>query len=155
MALIKEFGADADSGEIVAERIVDTSDGLLTEYHLAASAVKRKADAIGLVVKLTPFADLKDPAITTKFLQKLAVRMADLTLEIDGPDFEDGHDYEGFPGGCERFGCGQLCIDPKIIDAAINAGFRRSLGRIVCTDTMNRQVDVTDRLVAFASELRK
>lgn len=25
--------------------------------------------------------------------------------DFDGPDVEDGHDCEGFPGGCERFGC--------------------------------------------------
>lgn len=24
--------------------------------------------------------------------------------QFDGPDFSDGHDHEGFPGGCERFG---------------------------------------------------
>lgn len=23
----------------------------------------------------------------------------------DGPEFSDGHDCEGFPGGCARFGC--------------------------------------------------
>ena len=31
--------------------------------------------------------------------------------DYDGPDQEDGHDCEGFPGGCERFGCpsGEEC----------------------------------------------
>jgi hypothetical protein len=28
---------------------------------------------------------------------------------IDGPDAEDGHDWEGFPGGCGRFNCGPNC----------------------------------------------
>jgi hypothetical protein len=27
----------------------------------------------------------------------------------DGPDFGDGHDWEGFPGGCERFNCAPGC----------------------------------------------
>jgi hypothetical protein len=31
----------------------------------------------------------------------------------DGPDFSDGHDWEGFPGGCERFGCTSNCSPPQ------------------------------------------
>jgi hypothetical protein len=31
----------------------------------------------------------------------------------DGPDFPDGHDWEGFPGGCERFGCASNCSPPQ------------------------------------------
>lgn len=27
----------------------------------------------------------------------------------EGPDVEDGHTWEGFPGGCERFGCAPGC----------------------------------------------
>lgn len=32
-----------------------------------------------------------------------------------GPDFEDGHDCEGFSGGCKRMGClgGDNCIAAK------------------------------------------
>lgn len=31
----------------------------------------------------------------------------------DGPDFFDGHDCEGFPGGCKRMGCagGENCSE--------------------------------------------
>jgi len=30
----------------------------------------------------------------------------------DGPDVEDGHDWEGFPDGCERFNCPPDCAPP-------------------------------------------
>jgi hypothetical protein len=35
----------------------------------------------------------------------------------DGPDVPDGHDCEGFPGGCARMGCpgGDNCTDLKVV----------------------------------------
>jgi hypothetical protein len=31
-----------------------------------------------------------------------------------GPDTHDGHDWEGFPGGCARLGCGSDCARQEI-----------------------------------------
>ncbi len=31
-----------------------------------------------------------------------------------GPDYPDGHDWEGFPGGCARLGCGPDCAKQEI-----------------------------------------
>ncbi|OZA27568.1 MAG: hypothetical protein B7X93_08825 [Hydrogenophilales bacterium 17-61-9] len=35
------------------------------------------------------------------------------SAQDDGPDFFDGHDREGFPGGCKRMGCagGENCSE--------------------------------------------
>lgn len=30
----------------------------------------------------------------------------------EGPDYYDGHDWEGFAGGCDRMGCIKPCADP-------------------------------------------
>jgi hypothetical protein len=36
-----------------------------------------------------------------------------VAMEPDtGPDAEDGHDWQGFPGGCERLGCEGVCEVP-------------------------------------------
>lgn len=32
----------------------------------------------------------------------------------DGPEVEDGHDWEGFEGGCERMGCKVPCLHPVV-----------------------------------------
>jgi hypothetical protein len=32
----------------------------------------------------------------------------------DGPEVPDGHDWEGFVGGCQRFGCGENCNENNV-----------------------------------------
>lgn len=47
---------------------------------------------------------------------------------FDGPDAEDGHDSEGFPGGCARFGCpgGSNCTQYEKTRAAFEEDFMLS-----------------------------
>ena len=45
----------------------------------------------------------------------LDLAMVDVFGEVasgDEPEFCDGHDYEGFEGGCSRMGCPSLCEKP-------------------------------------------
>jgi hypothetical protein len=232
MAYIKEFAADANSGEIVAERVVpnvtpamkarllqinkyettshvnnafgyvhsDRGPGgwtyvmvgkliaaKLIEFRPIDSGFRIHLTALGAeiagvekmlkiraksVIKLcseTVNSDLEFPkgvSLVNVFktlgyfiydadtLDKIHKDLVKVDKRVNGPGVEDGHDYEGFPGGCERFGCDEVCIDPKIIDAAVKAGFSFSLGKLVVIDTMNRQVDITEPLVNFAKELK-
>jgi len=39
----------------------------------------------------------------------LADKIRDALTRSDEPDTSDGHDWEGFEGGCERFGCEKEC----------------------------------------------
>lgn len=36
------------------------------------------------------------------------------TIDNQGPDTHDGHDWEGFPGGCQRMGCSPDCARQEI-----------------------------------------
>lgn len=48
--------------------------------------------------------------------------------EEHGPDFHDGHDWEGFKGGCARLGCSPDCKNPdKALDALLD--FHKELGQ--------------------------
>ena len=35
----------------------------------------------------------------------------------DSPEFEDGHDYEGFVGGCKRLGCHIYTKDALVVSS--------------------------------------
>jgi hypothetical protein len=55
-------------------------------------------------------------------------------IDSDGPEFSDGHDHEGFAGGCARFGCpgGDNCISAKDARIAeLETALRRVLDCVV------------------------
>jgi hypothetical protein len=54
------------------------------------------------------------------------------TAEAQGPGFEDGHDWEGFNGGCSRLGCGPDCAAPpaaagSALDVQVSGDHYKSL----------------------------
>lgn len=64
----------------------------------------------GLVIWMGPFSSLTH----TQCQQCGATNNQIVEPEFDdGPEFGDGHDCEGFVGGCERFGCewGDACTE--------------------------------------------
>ena len=68
-----------------------------------------------------------------------------VAMEPDtGPDAEDGHDWQGFPGGCERLGCEGVCEVPtgeeeetiSIVDLTVSG---------VCLNTKQSLYDAISR----------
>src|SRR5690606_19016465 len=55
-------------------------------------------------------------AVERRLRELLAAAPAQPAAQGEGPDYSDGHDYEGFPGGCQRLGCDSKCAAPAAHD---------------------------------------
>lgn len=125
MSLIEWRLKETPGGNIFTSDMVD---GYIIHQYSGKFFIHRNdrdCDDIGPLEDFRTAEDviLKIAIALTEFEDKLwcasaAMAMPDILVDgtanqlPDGPEVEDGHDCEGFPGGCERHGCpgGKECV---------------------------------------------
>ena len=103
-----ELEKNMDRTAIAARYTKAGKNGLMLEFAALCQEAKTKPELVAVVETLD--AEFHGERIGHDWVDwhevnRLIARRIFAYDFGDGPDFEDGHDSEGFKGGCERMGC--------------------------------------------------